>query len=235
MFFKNTFIILCIIFYSLIIGPIIIFFSLFNPYSNIVYILSSFWAKLILITVGVKVKITGIENIPKNINFIIISNHQSHFDVLALMSRLPFQIRFTAKKELFKIPIFGWVMSITGHIEIDRTDREKSIEILEKTKKKIKEKNFKVLFFPEGGRSRDGKLRPFKKGAAIFSIQTQLPVLPITIIGSRNILPPDTLNFNKGTIELIISPIIEVKDYSFDDRDKLNQKFYEIISQNLNK
>ena len=123
---------------------------------------------------------------------IFMANHQSDFDILIVLAHIPGQFRWIAKKELFKIPIFGKAMRNAGYIEIDRQNHEKALKSLDEAAQKIREGK-SVVTFPEGTRSRDGKIRPFKQGMFHLAIRAGVPIVPISIIGAREIMPKRTL------------------------------------------
>jgi 1-acyl-sn-glycerol-3-phosphate acyltransferase len=161
------------------------------------------------------------------------SNHQSHFDVWALIAYIPLQLRWVMKIELRSIPIFGLGCEKLGMIYVDRGDSEKSRESLETAKGKIKA-GASVVFFPEGTRSPDGLIHDLKKGGFVMALATDTPILPITINGSRFALPKDMpLLMKPGKIEIIIHDPVEVSGLSYEDRDELMARIKRIIEANL--
>lgn len=138
------------------------------------------WSPGILWICGIQLKVEGLDHIDPNQPYVFVSNHQSYLDIPVLFRALPVNLHFVAKKELKKIPFLGWYMIATGMIFIDRSDRKKSIASLEKAARLIHQgKN--VLMFPEGTRSRDGKVAGFKKGPFMLACQAEVPVLPVGI------------------------------------------------------
>ncbi|HEY3176425.1 MAG TPA: lysophospholipid acyltransferase family protein [Candidatus Polarisedimenticolia bacterium] len=178
------------------------------------------WASAILAACGTRVRITGRERIPVGRPVIYITNHQSHFDMLAIIRALPGQYRAIAKKELFRIPLFGWAIWIAGFIRIDREDRERAFRSLDVAAERIR-RGRSVLIFAEGTRSLDGRLLPFKKGGFILAISSGCPIVPISISGSRAILARNTLDVRRGTIDVVIGEPIDVAPYSMEMRNEL--------------
>jgi 1-acyl-sn-glycerol-3-phosphate acyltransferase len=222
---------------TVVIGPIAILI-LFVPHlddsARFTYrYLALLWARINLTLTGVRVKVIGSEKIDLRKSFIVMTNHQSNLDVLALATRLPLQLRWVAKRELLKVPIFGLAIKRMGMIFIDRKDPEKAHESMEKAGEKIRS-GLTVIIFPEGTRSRDGKLLEFKKGGFVMALQTRTPILPITINGSRFCLPKGGLfSLRPGKIQMIIHDIVDVAGLTIEDRDVLLAKVRKIIEGGL--
>ncbi len=189
------------------------------------------WAKIFLLVCGVKVDVRGLEHIDNKLPYIYISNHQSYFDIFVLLSGLPVDFKFLMKQELMKIPLLGIAMRGAGYISIDRGDTRNAIRSMNSAVVKIRNGN-SVLIFPEGTRSKDGHVQPFKKGGFHLAIKSGCDIVPIAIINSRNIVPKGSLRINKGTIALNVGRPIPVKDYSKKDIDNLVERAREsVISQ----
>lgn len=205
---------------TLFFGSLAILGCLLIPNGNPLIWLSRPWAGVILGLSGVQVRVEGMSRIPRDRPVIYISNHQSHFDVLALTRALPGQYRVVAKKELFAIPVFGWALWLAGFIKIDRSDRDKAFRSLDVAARKIA-RGRSVLIFAEGTRSRDGSLRPFKKGAFVLAIKSACPIVPLSISGSRAVLPSGSLRIERGTIDLVVGEPIESADYRLENKEDL--------------
>jgi 1-acyl-sn-glycerol-3-phosphate acyltransferase len=149
-----------------------------------------------------------LENILSDRPQIFVSNHQGYFDIFALSGYLPVQIRWIAKSSLFKIPFLGWAMMAAGYIPVERDNRKKAYEAFNKTLEKIKE-GCSIIIFPEGTRSEDGEIGPFKKGSNLIASRTKSPMVPVTIIGSGDIIKKGSARINPGSIRVIISPPVE--------------------------
>lgn len=189
------------------------------------------WARLLLFISNVKVEVIGKENVFNDRPQIFMANHQSNFDIFLVQANLPCHFHWLAKKELFEIPVFGSAMKSAGAIEIDRGNRARAIKSLDKAVQKIREGK-SVATFPEGSRSRDGKIKPFKKGVFYLAIKSGAPIIPISITGSGHIMPKKSLSVHPGKITMIIGKPIEVKNYSIKSRDELIAEVRNAIVRN---
>ncbi|RKY85730.1 1-acyl-sn-glycerol-3-phosphate acyltransferase [candidate division KSB1 bacterium] len=187
------------------------------------------WAGLILKVSGVSVSVQGLENINKNKQYVFVANHLSMFDIPAVISAIPNEMKMLAKKELFRIPLFGWVMYAGRHIRIDRQNRERAIHSLDSAVERLKKEDISILVYAEGTRSPDGEIKNFKKGAFVLAIRSGVPIVPVTISGSREIVPKKSLKINKGTIRIFIDKPLETKNFTLDDKDFLLKKVRELI------
>ncbi len=168
------------------------------------------WGGALLRWAGVKLHVEGLEYIPDDRARVIVANHESWFDIFALCAALPVQFRFVGKKELASIPIFGpaWVGS--GHLAIDRGDRNSAIDTLQEGARRMKEQGLSIIVFPEGTRSADGEVRRFKKGAFMLALEAECPVVPVGIEGSRAIMQKGSFRIRKGDIHVRIGAPIEL-------------------------
>jgi len=180
------------------------------------------WARSILALVGVKIRLRGIEHLDPNRGYILAANHLSLFDILVLLAGLPLQFRWMAKKEVFRIPVMGWAMKRVGYVSIDRQNKEKAWQSVYEAKAKLKE-GFSLMFFPEGTRSPDGELKHFKSGAFVLSLDSGAPVVPISIIGTHEIMPKKSVLFHAGTVDIVISPPIDPSAWSLETKNEFAQ------------
>ena len=192
------------------------------------------WARLNSYLTPIFVKVIGKENIDKDRSYVIVVNHQSHFDIFVLYGWLGIDFKWVLKQELRKIPGLGIGCEKVGHVFIDRSHPEKAIASINAAKQKIVN-GTSVVFFPEGTRGIAGKIGNFKKGAFIFAIETGLPILPVTIINTGNILPPHTLNLLPGWAKMIIHKKIDVTGYTAQNIDELMSKARNAILAGLDK
>ena len=228
---RTIFTIVTVIITTFMVSSVTIIFGIFGPYSKIIYYSAKAWTNSILFSAGAKLKIEGLEKIDKSKSYIFIGNHQSHFDVLSVFSAIPLTVRFMAKKELFKIPIFGWALYTSGTIRIDRSNRSRAIESMNNALDRIRN-GVSVVVFPEGTRSEDGKIRSFKKGGFVLAIKGGIPIIPISVSGSRFILQKHSSRIYPGEIKIVIGDPINSKDYSYQEREKLSEHVRNIIIQN---
>jgi 1-acyl-sn-glycerol-3-phosphate acyltransferase len=166
------------------------------------------WARLGLALSGVTVTLSGTEHIPDG-PVIFMSNHQSNYDILSLLAAMPRQIHWIAKKELFDIPVFGPSMRRGGYIPLDRGDGRKALQSMDEAAATIRQGK-SVVLFPEGTRTPDGNLLPFKRGGFILARKAAVPVIPVTINGSGRINPAGEIKLYCGNIHITVHPPIVV-------------------------
>jgi 1-acyl-sn-glycerol-3-phosphate acyltransferase len=193
---------------TVILGTVAILLSLFDPSGNIPHLVARLWGRIQLGATGTKVTIQGLENIDRQRTYIVVSNHQSTFDIFALLGYLPIQFRWTAKAELFRLPFLGWAMSRIGYIPIERDSPKKAYRSMLQAAEKVR-KSVSVMIFPEGTRSPDGNLQPFKKGLFLVALKSQAPILPIAIRGTGQIMQKGDWRTHPGKVHIIIAPPIE--------------------------
>jgi 1-acyl-sn-glycerol-3-phosphate acyltransferase len=204
----------------------------FDRNGNIIHHYARWWAKIQLLVSDVKVKVSGLEHLDKENPYIYMSNHQGSYDIFALLSCLPVQFRWIAKKELFAIPILGWAMSAANYISIDRSEMRKALKSIERAAGKIRG-GVSVVIFPEGTRSRDGFIQPFKRGGFTLALKSGVPIIPITINGSRDVMPRDSMRVRPGEIRVTIDRSVETSPYSLKERNVLMEKIRGILERNL--
>ncbi len=206
-------------------------FSFFSNAENNVHKVANIWARSLLLICGTKVQVIGKENIQRGRPQVFMANHQSDFDILITLAHVPVQFRWIAKKELFTIPVFGQAMRAAGYIEIDRQNHEKALQSLDLAALRIRQGK-SVMTFPEGTRSRDGEIKPFKQGTFYLAIQSGAPIVPISIIGSGEIMPKRSLKIRQGKIKLVIDKPIPTKGCGLEDRQELINKTRQVIIGN---
>ncbi len=177
------------------------------------------WARVGLQLAGVRLTVEGQEHLPQGAA-VYMPNHQSNFDILALFAGLPVQFRWLAKEELFRIPLFGFAMRRTGYIAVDRSDRKKAIQSMAMAARRISE-GTSVIVFPEGTRSPDGNLLPFKKGGFLLAIDAAAPIVPVAIRGSHAVMPKHSRWIHGGRIGVTIFPAIPTAGTTPAGRDAL--------------
>ena len=185
----------------------------FDPKLKILQQFTCFWAALYTwIIPAWKIQIEGREKIQRDKTYVVVSNHQSMLDILVLFN-LFFHFKFVSKIEIFKVPFIGWNMYLNKYISLRRGDRKSVEKMLQVAEKSLAEGN-SLLIFPEGSRSPDGKVRPFKTGAFILAKKIQTPILPIVISGTNTALPKYSLNFH-GAHDIRIRVLDEIPYESF--------------------
>lgn len=189
------------------------------------------WASSILKIAGVRTLATGLDKLPST-NFVLAVNHQSHFDALVLFKHIRRHMRFVAKRELTQIPIFGPAMRRAGNVIVDRSGSDADKKLLAEAVDAVRNR-VNICFFAEGTRSDDGVLRPFKKGAAIFAIDAQVPLVPAALAGTYAILPKGSLVVHPSPATLVIGDPIDTTGLTHADRDMLTQKAHAAVAKQL--
>lgn len=174
-----------------------------------------YWAQSLTWASWVRVRVEGREHLRPGQSYVILSNHQGAFDILALYGFLGRQFRWVMKQELRKVPFLGWGCAAIGHIFVDRGNSSRAIASLEAAKSQLAG-GVSVLFFPEGTRSADGRLLPFKKGGFVMARQLGFPILPVTLSGSRRILPKGCLFPRPGWVTIRFHPALDPIDFPND-------------------
>ncbi len=211
---RFVFLNLFIAVHTIIVGTCVIVSALFGAGPGFVHLnLAVPWARVILKVCGVKASADGLENIPKGRPLIFMVNHVSYFDIFALLALLPVDFRFIVKQELMRVPILGYAMKNAGYIGIERKDPRKALKSMHEAAERIRQ-GASVLIFPEGTRSPDGTLQSFKPGGFHLTLRSGCDIIPVTIIGSRDIVPKGSWRINKGSIRLIVGQPIPVQGYT---------------------
>jgi len=229
---RTIFVWSCIVIATLVLGFFAFITYPFDREGRVVHHYARLWGKVALLANRVKVKLEGMEHVKGEGPYIFMSNHQGSYDIFALLGYLPFQFKWLAKKELFSIPFFGWTMAAAGYISLDREGSRKTVEAMNEAAQKIRE-GMSVVVFPEGSRSPDGSIQPFKKGGFTLAIKSKVPIIPVAINGSREIMPKGKLTASSGEIRIRMGHPIETQDYALKDRRSLMERVRETISRNF--
>ena len=189
------------------------------------------WAHLLLASAGVTVTVEGTEHLSRTEAQVIVGNHQSWFDILALFYVLPVELRFVAKKELFAIPFFGSVLRSLGHVRLDRGNLQAAIKAYEVASTYIREQKLSVLVFPEGTRSRTGLLQPFKAGPFVLGIQSGAPIVPVYVAGTFGILPKGSIRVRPSDVHVTVGRPIPTTGLTLEDRDALRNRAHAEVAR----
>jgi 1-acyl-sn-glycerol-3-phosphate acyltransferase len=189
---------------------------------------SRHWVRWILAICRIDVTVRGLENIDPDQPCVVMSNHQSLVDIAAIVATLPLSFRFVAKRELARIPFFGWGMVAAGHIVIDRGDHAAAVASLQAAAEKVRA-GTTVIIFPEGTRNPSGELRPFKSGGFHLALQAGVPILPVTVSGSNHITPHGPLRIEPGPVAVTYGAPIPTAGLGEADREALKQRVRDAI------
>jgi 1-acyl-sn-glycerol-3-phosphate acyltransferase len=217
---------------TVVIASIVILGSFFSRNGNGLHVLARLWANSILWVSRVKITVTGSEKLDPQRSYIYMPNHQSNADIPLLLGRLPVQFRWLAKAELFRIPIFGRAMRGVGYISIDRSNRKSAFASLKRAAQTIRN-GTSVLIFPEGTRSRDGRILPFKKGGFVLAVDAGVPIVPIVIRGTRGIIPKGHFMIHPAPVTMEILDPVETEAYTRKTKDALLERIRAILIDNF--
>jgi 1-acyl-sn-glycerol-3-phosphate acyltransferase len=202
--------------------------SLFDPRGRWQHACTRAWAWLVLKISRIKVHVEGLEHVPPGETVIFCANHPSAMDIPILFATLPGQFRFLAKRELFSLPFLGWHLRRSGQIAVDRARPRQAMKSFDQAAAKVRE-GCPVVLFPEGSRSRTAELLPFKSGTFYLAIRAGVPLIPITLNGTRYVLKPDTYHVRSGMTEMIIHAPIATDNLTTEDVDALSARVRERI------
>ncbi|HIE33046.1 MAG TPA: 1-acyl-sn-glycerol-3-phosphate acyltransferase [Thermodesulfobacteriaceae bacterium] len=215
-------------------GMIAILIALLEPRKILAHKIAWLWCRLILFISGVKVEVEGLEGLPPGC-YVFFANHQSQMDIPVLEEVLrPFEIRFLAKKSLFRIPFFGWGLAALGYIPVEREDPREGLRSLLACAERVKA-GYSVVVFPEGTRSPDGRLLPFKTAGFLIPIKAGVPAVPVAILGTRKILPKGSLFVNPGRVKVIIGDPISTEGFTNKDKESLAREVRSFIERALSR
>ena len=192
--------------YTAVLGTVSLLSSLFDRRGDFGHKCARAWSRLILKTTGVRVQVSGLERLDPSRSYIFAANHQSIYDIPILFASLPFQLRIIAKASLGRIPFMGWHLQRTGHVLVDRA--KPGAGIMKKMARLVRQKHSLVVF-PEGTRSTDGAVGRFKGGSFLIALEAGLPVVPISIQGSRHVMFRGRLMVCPGTVTVTVHEPIE--------------------------
>ncbi|GAC1399000.1 MAG: lysophospholipid acyltransferase family protein [Thermoanaerobaculia bacterium] len=179
------------------------------------------WARSVVWAAGIDPRAENLELIDPQQRYILIANHYSYFDIPCIFAAIPQPIRFMAKVSLFKIPIFGWALGRAGFIPIDRKNRRTAVKSFDLAGERIRRGNT-IVIFPEEGRSRERQMRPFQRGAFLLALKSELPIVPMGIKGTYDVMRAGTLRAKGGPVTVTLTPPIATAGLSVRDKEKLS-------------
>jgi 1-acyl-sn-glycerol-3-phosphate acyltransferase len=180
------------------------------------------WARSLLWIAGIKVEVEGLERVRPGGSYVFVANHLSYIDTPVVLAHLPEQFLFLAKSGLFKVPFLGWHLQRAGHVPVPREDPRAALRTLAHAAGLIRDGR-STLIFPEGGRSETGELQDFKDGAAFIAIRAQVPIVPLALVGTRDILPMHTTIVRPGRVRIRVGAPIPTQGLDTKQRLELTR------------
>ncbi len=226
---ADPYVILATIFF----GTISLGVSFFESTGRMQIRLAGVWARTLLAVSGVRVRVEGLEHINPEGSYVFVSNHLSYMDTPVILANIPVQFRFLAKRGLFQIPLLGHHLTTAGHIPVPREDPRAAVKTLQLAAETIQTKRISLLIFPEGGRSHDGQLRPFKEGGAYIAIRAGVPLVPVALIGTREVLPFGGAVVQAGDVVIRLMKPIETTGLTLKNRGALTEEIRNLIADQL--
>jgi 1-acyl-sn-glycerol-3-phosphate acyltransferase len=226
--FSTPLIIVC----TIVMGTLSLVDSFFDRTGKSQHQLARAWARMLLAVSFIWVRVEGVEKLDPGGAYVFVANHGSFMDIPALLASLPQQFRFFAKKGLFRIPFLGTHLRRAGHLPVDRSSPRASLKSMQEAARIISGRGVSVLNFPEGGRSAEG-LREFKEGPAYIAIKAGVPLVPVGIVGMRELLPMGSLHIRSGKVVLRVGEPIPTVGMDVSGRAELTQRLYREVSQLL--
>jgi len=220
---KNSIVVL----YSLLIAILSILVFPIDYRYKVSNFLMKVWTNIVLFILGVKVKVSGAENIDPSIGKIYISNHSSYLDIFIQLAKLPDNVRMIYKKEINKVPVLGWAMLAAGFVPLDRENTRNALKSLDKAAEKIKN-GLSVVIYPEGTRTLDGSVGEFKRGMFFLADRSEADIIPVSLTNTFNLMPTGSAKVKPGVVNMIIGKPVKYRK----DKELLNE-IRNIVVENL--
>jgi 1-acyl-sn-glycerol-3-phosphate acyltransferase len=214
--------------YTIVLGTLSIGSSLFEKRGSFAHWCARTWSRLILATTGVRVTVEGLERLQPGRTYVFAANHQSFYDIPIAFWRIPYQLRIISKDAIGRFPFLGWHLKRTGHMLVDRArpDRKSIFE----WGARLTSNGLSLIIFPEGTRTRDGRVGPFKRGGFYIAVTAGLPIVPVSIVGSRHVMLKGRLATYPGHVRVVIHDPIETAGLSEDDVRSLSERVRQVVA-----
>jgi 1-acyl-sn-glycerol-3-phosphate acyltransferase len=196
--------------YTIVLGTLSLTSSLFQHNGYFAHWCARTWSRLILVTTGVRVDVDGLGRLVPGRTYVFVANHQSIYDIPILFWSLPYQLRIIAKESLGNFPFLGWHLRRTGHMLVDRRHPDRSR--IFGWASRLMSNGLSLIVFPEGTRSRDGRVARFKGGGFLLALQAGLPIVPLSIVGSRHVMLKGRLATYPGAVRLVVHDPIDTRE-----------------------
>lgn len=214
-------------------GTISLIVSFFDQTGVVQIRVARVWARTLLAVSGVQVRVEGLDQIDPSGSYVFVANHLSYMDTPVALAHIPVQFRFLAKRGLFQIPFLGQHLSRAGHIPVPRDDPRAAVKVMQTAAETIRRKKVSLLIFPEAGRSEDGQLQAFKEGGAYIAIRAGAPLVPLAVMGTREVLPYGSGIVQPGAVTLRILNPIETRQLTLKDRSAVTSQLHALILKEL--
>jgi 1-acyl-sn-glycerol-3-phosphate acyltransferase len=229
---RALFVFFVVFAYLFLVGPICIVYAVLRGNADILYRVGRLGCRMGIKLAGIKLNIKGRSHVDPLKAYLFLANHQGNCDPPALLLAIPQNVKFMVKKELNKVPVLNIAMRLGGFVFIDRKDRPSALQGMNQAVAQM-QRGDSFLVFPEGTRTRSGKMGPFKKGPFLMALQAGVSILPITISGSYQVMPPTEFRLTPGTITVTFHPKIETRGLSPSSREALMQEVRRTIRSEL--
>jgi 1-acyl-sn-glycerol-3-phosphate acyltransferase len=216
--------------YTGVMGTLSLLSSFFDRDGRMQHWFARSWSKMILRTLFVQVRMEGLEKLDFSQPAVYAANHLSALDIPVLYAELPIQFRILAKKELFRYPFLGWHLQRSGQIPVDQSDARASLRSLNRAGESLRH-GMPLVVFPEGGRSPDGQMQPFMGGAFYAAIKAQAPVVPVVMIGARELLPMNSFHVLPGEVKMIFCVPVPTTGLSPREMEKLSHQVRQVMAE----
>lgn len=205
-----------------------------RPTSPLVQRIIVGWSRSWLVPAGVSIEVRGAERVDTDRSYVVVANHLSNMDIMVCFVAVPVPVRYLAKKELFRIPLLAQAMRAIGIVEVDRQHRgAATIYSVNRQSRMVTERGLSLIIYPEGTRSRQGVLQPFKKGAFTIAVESGLPVLPVTVHGTHQVWRPGSPWIRRGTVTVVIDEPIETAGMTRSDVSSLRDRVHAQVAGHL--
>jgi 1-acyl-sn-glycerol-3-phosphate acyltransferase len=222
--------------YTIVLGAASIVSSVFDRRGRFAHACARRWSSLILATTGVRVSVEGLERLKPAATYVFVSNHQSIYDIPVIFASLPYQLRIIAKESLSRFPVLGWHLKRGGHLFVDRRSPDR-VGILERWRSLVSE-GLSLIIFAEGTRSWDGRVSRFKAGSFMLAIEAALPIVPLSVVGTRQVMPKGRLRTEPADVRLVIHdpiPAPSLTSPTLQDARALAERTHAIVAETVEK
>jgi 1-acyl-sn-glycerol-3-phosphate acyltransferase len=216
--------------YTIVLGTVSLVSTLVDPSGDFAHKCARAWSRLILKTTGVEVTVEGLDRLDPSRSYVFAANHQSIYDIPILFASIPFQLRIIAKVSLGRIPFMGWHLRRTGHVLVDRSKPGAGVV---RKMARLAEAGHSLIVFPEGTRSTDGSVARFKGGPFVIALQAGLPVVPISLVGSRHVMFKGQLMVRPGRVTVIVHDPIDTSGVPRESAREFASNVHDVVASRV--